>query len=315
MANSLLDKAAKTTPLALAEKVKGLSDRAIAWIFVAPTMLILLAINIFPLIWTIYLSFTNFRVNRPNNAVEWVGFENYRRILGDEDVWITMQATAHFLIWTIVLQVLIGFTLAYLINKKFKGNDLWTTIIVFPMMLSPAVVGNFWTFLYQPQIGLFNYIIGFVTGADPSSFSMIGDVSLAPWAIVIVDTWMWTPFVMLICLAGLRSIPDSIYEAAECDRASKWRQFRTITIPMILPFLMLAVLFRGIENFKMFDLVVQLTGGGPGNTTTLTSIDLKREAFEKWRTGFSSAYAVILFVTVFGLASIYVKALNRVKQR
>lgn len=315
MASSLLDKAATATPPAFAEKVKGLSDRAIAWIFVAPTILILLAINIFPLIWTIYLSFTNFRVNRPNNAVEWVGLENYRRILGDEDVWITMQATAHFLIWTIVLQVLIGFTLAYLINKKFKGNDLWTTIIVFPMMLSPAVVGNFWTFLYQPQIGLFNYIVGFFTGADPSSFSMIGDVKLAPWAIVIVDTWMWTPFVMLICLAGLRSIPDSIYEAAECDRASKWRQFWTITIPMILPFLMLAVLFRGIENFKMFDLVVQLTGGGPGNTTTLTSIDLKREAFEKWRTGFSSAYAVILFVTVFGLASIYVKALNRVKQR
>ena len=110
---------------------------------------------------------------------------------------------------------------------------------------------------------------------------MIGDVHLAPWAIVIADTWMWTPFVMLICLAGLRSIPDSIYEAAECDRASKWRQFWTITIPMALPFLMLAVLFRGIENFKMFDLVVQLTGGGPGNTTTLTSIDLKREAFEK----------------------------------
>ncbi|MEM1420957.1 MAG: hypothetical protein AAGF51_10100, partial [Pseudomonadota bacterium] len=89
----------------------------------------------------------------------------------------------------------------------------------------------------------------------------------------------------------------------------------TITVPMVLPFLMLAVLFRGIENFKMFDLVVQLTGGGPGNTTTLTSIDLKREAFEKWRTGYSSAYAIILFVTVFGLASIYVKALNKVKER
>lgn len=315
MSNSVIDRAARATPNAMATKVRGLSDRAIAWIFVAPTIFILLAINIFPLIWTIYLSFTNFRVNRPNNAVEWVGLRNYERILGDADIWITMQATAHFLIWTIICQVLIGFTLAYLINKKFRGNDLWTTIIVFPMMLSPAVVGNFWTFLYQPQIGLFNYVIGFLTGSDPSSFSMIGEVSLAPWAIVIVDTWMWTPFVMLICLAGLRSIPDSIYEAAECDRASKWRQFWTITIPMILPFLMLAVLFRGIENFKMFDLVVQLTGGGPGNTTTLTSIDLKREAFEKWRTGYSSAYAVILFVTVFGLASIYVKALNKVKQR
>ncbi len=315
MSNSTIDRAAQATPPAMAQRVKGFSDRTIAWIFVAPTILILLAINIFPLIWTIYLSFTNFRVNRPNNEVEWVGLKNYQRILGDSDVWMTMQATAHFLIWTIVLQVLIGFVLAYLINKKFRGNDLWTTIIVFPMMLSPAVVGNFWTFLYQPQIGLFNYVVSFFTGVDPASFSMIGEVDLAPWAIVIVDTWMWTPFVMLICLAGLRSIPDSIYEAAECDRATKWRQFWTITIPMILPFLMLAVLFRGIENFKMFDLVVQLTGGGPGNTTTLTSIDLKREAFEKWRTGYSSAYAVILFVTVFGLASIYVKALNRVKQR
>ena len=315
MSEPIIDRAARATPVTVATKVRGLSDRAIAWIFVAPTIAILLAINIFPLIWTIYLSFTNYAVNRPNRDVKFIGFRNYERILGDADTWMTMQATAHFLIWTIVLQVLIGFTLAYLINKKFKGNDLWTTIIVLPMMLSPAVVGNFWTFLYQPQIGLFNYIVGFLSGVDPSSFSMISTVTLAPWSIVIVDTWMWTPFVMLICLAGLRSIPNSIYEAAECDRASKWRQFWTITIPMVLPFLMLAVLFRGIENFKMFDLVVQLTGGGPGNTTTLTSIDLKREAFEKWRTGFSSAYAVILFVTVFGLASIYVKALNKVKER
>ncbi|MCY1705809.1 MULTISPECIES: carbohydrate ABC transporter permease [unclassified Pannonibacter] len=295
--------------------VRGLSDRAVAWIFIGPTILLLLAINIFPLIWTIRLSLTNYRANRTAEAVEWVGLRNYQRILTDPDIWHTMQATAHFLIWTIVLQVLIGFTLAYLINKKFRGNDLWTTLIVLPMMLSPAVVGNFWTFLYQPQIGLFNYVVGYLSGVDPSSFSMIGDVALAPWAIVIVDTWMWTPFVMLICLAGLRSIPESIYEAAECDRASKWRQFWTITIPMALPFLMLAVLFRGIENFKMFDLVVQLTGGGPGSITELTSINLKREAFEKWRTGYASAYAVILFVTVFGLASIYVKALNKVKQR
>ena len=261
------------------------------------------------------LSFTNFRVNRVNADVKWIGLQNYERILSDPDIWQTMQATAHFLFWTLLLQVLIGFALAYLINKKFKGNDLWTTLIVLPMMLSPAVVGNFWTFLYQPQIGLFNYVVGFFLGLDPSSFSMIGSVDLAPWSIVIVDTWMWTPFVMLICLAGLRSIPETIYEAAECDQASKWRQFWTITIPMVLPFLMLAVLFRGMENFKMFDLVVQLTGGGPGSITELTSINLKREAFEKWRTGYASAYAVILFVTIFGLASIYVKALNKVKER
>ena len=315
MSDTALDRIARKTPPRIAHRVRGLSDRAIAWLFIAPTIVLLLAINIFPLIWTIYLSFTNYRANRPNADVDWVGLQNYQRILANPEIWQTMQATAHFLFWTLVFQVLIGFALAWLINQKFRGNDLWTTIIVLPMMLSPAVVGNFWTFLYQPQIGIFNYIVGWLTGADPASFSMIGDVPLAPWSIVIVDTWMWTPFVMLICLAGLRSIPPSIYEAAECDRASKWRQFWTITVPMVLPFLMLAVLFRGIENFKMFDLVVQLTGGGPGSTTEVTSINLKREAFEKWRTGFSSAYAVILFVTVFGLASIYVKALNRVKSR
>jgi len=310
-----MDRVASATPKPVARKIRGLSDRAIAWIFVGPTIFLLLAVNIFPLIWTIRLSFTNYKANRLNREPEWIGLRNYERILTDSDIWLNMQATAHFLFWTIFFQVLIGFTLAWLINRKFKGNDLWTTIIVLPMMLSPAVVGNFWKFLYQPQIGLFNYVVAFFTGREPSSFEMLGSVSLAPWSIVIVDTWMWTPFVMLICLAGLRSIPDYIYEAAEVDRASKLRQFFTITIPMVLPFLMLAVLFRGIENFKMFDLVVQLTGGGPGSTTELTSINLKREAFEKWRTGYASAYAIILFVTVFGLASIYVKALNKVKER
>lgn len=313
MSEKTVERVANATPVHIARKIKGLSDRTIAWIFVGPTIFLLLAINIFPLIWTVNLSFTNFKANRINRAVDYVGLRNYERILTDTDVWLSMQATAHFLFWTIFFQVLIGFTLAWLINKKFKGNDLWTTIIVLPMMLSPAVVGNFWTFLYQPQIGLFNYVVAFLSGRDASSFEMLGSVDLAPWSIVIVDTWMWTPFVMLICLAGLRSIPDYIYEAAEVDRASKLRQFFTITIPMVLPFLMLAVLFRGIENFKMFDLVVQLTGGGPGSTTELASIHLKREAFEKWRTGYSSALAIILFVTVFGLASIYVKALNKVK--
>jgi multiple sugar transport system permease protein len=309
------DHAASATPPVLARKVRGLSDRAIAWLFIGPTVVLLLAINIFPLIWTINLSFTNFRANRVGRELEYVGLDNYRRVLTDSDIWHNMQATAHFLFWTLFFQVLIGFALAWLINRNFRGNAFWTTILVLPMMLSPAVVGNFWTFLYQPQIGLFNQVVGFLTGADPSSFQMLGSVRLAPWAIVIVDTWMWTPFVMLICLAGLRSIPEYIYEAATVDRASPWRQFWTITIPMVLPFLMLAVLFRGIENFKMFDLVVELTSGGPGSTTELASITLKREAFEKWRTGYASAFAVILFVTVFGLASIYVKALNKVKER
>ena len=213
------------------------------------------------------LSFTNYRANRANVPTNWLGTDRYQSILTDPDVWQAMQVTAHFVIWTVVIETVPGFGLAFLIDKKFRGHGVWTTIILLPMMLSPAVVGNFWTFLYQPQIGLFNYVVSFLTGRDASSFQMLGDVTLSPWAIVIVDAWMWTPYVMLICLAGLRSIPDYIYEAAEVDRASKWRQFWSITLPMALPFIMLAVLFRGIENFKMFDMVNLLTGGGPGSTT------------------------------------------------
>jgi multiple sugar transport system permease protein len=296
-------------------RVRSLSDRSIAWLFVTPTIALLLAINIFPLIWMIRLSFTSLNLSMSYLPLRFVGLDNYADILSDDDIWIRLQTTAQFVIATVALEVLVGFGLALLINRQFRSHSFWTTIILLPMMLSPAVVGNFWTLLFQPQIGPFNYVVGLFTGIAPSSFSMTGQVALAPWTIVLVDTWMWAPYVMLICLAGLRSIPDYIYEAAEVDRASPWRQFRSITLPMVMPFLMLAVLFRAIENFKMFDMVNLLTSGGPGSTTELISITLKRAAFEKWRTGYSSALAIILFVTVFGAANIYVKALNRVKQR
>jgi multiple sugar transport system permease protein len=306
---------ARRTPEPVARRIRGLSDRAIAWIFISPSIVLLLAINIFPLIWTIWLSFTNYRSNMSSLTPRNIGIDNYTNILTDDDVWYAMQVTAHFVIWSVVIQVLLGFGLALLINRQFRGHGTLTTLILLPMMLSPAVVGNFWTFLLQPQTGLFNAVVSFFTGISPASFQMIGDVRLAPWTIVMVDTWMWTPYVMLICLAGLRSIPQYIYEAAEIDRASPWQRFWSITLPMVLPFLMLAVLFRVIENFKMFDMVNLLTSGGPGSITETASITLKRSAFEKWQTGYASALAIILFVTVFGAANIYVKALNRVKQR
>jgi len=297
----------------LINKARGLSDKAIAWIFVTPTILLLLAINIYPLFYAISMSFTNFYANKIGKEIKWVGLKNYIKVLGKESVWERMQITANFMFWTLLIQALIGLGLALLLNKKFKGNELLTTLIVLPMMLSPAVVGTFWTYLYNPQVGVFSYIMNFFYNFGP--IDMIGSSVLAPWSIVIVDTWMWTPFTMLICLAGLRSIPNYLYEAAEVDRASRWQQFIYITLPSVLPFLLLALLFRGIENFKMFDMVVELTSGGPGSATELASIQLKREAFEKWKTGYSSAYAVILFVTIFGFGNVYVKVMNKIKDR
>jgi len=296
---------------------QGLSDRALAWIFVSPTILLLLAFNIFPLIWTTYLSFTNFRANRPGADVLWVGISNYSRVLNDESIWENMRATAHFLTWSITLQLLLGFGLALLLNKRFRTHSFWSTAILLPMMLAPAVVGTFWKYFFEPQYGIFNAIAN-ALGAPfghAGSFTMLGDTTLSPWAIILVDTWMWTPYVMLLLLAGLRSIPPYLYEAAEIDRASEWTKFWRITLPMVMPFIILAVLFRAIENFKMFDLVDQLTNGGPGSVTELASIKLKREAFEKWRTGYSSALAIILFVSIYGISLVTVRFLDRVKQR
>ncbi len=277
--------------LATAAVSAGLSDRVITWLFVAPTIVLLLAINIFPLFWTIYLSFTNFRANQPGRAVEWVGLDNYRSLFDSDAVWSYLQNTAHFVVWSITLQVLIGFGLALLLHRQFRGHATLTTLILLPMMLSPALVGLFWRYLFDPS------------------------TQLAPWAIILVDTWMWAPYVMLLCLAGLRSVPPYLYEAAEVDRASRLQQFWHITLPMVMPLLMVAVLFRAIECFKVFDMVIELTSGGPGETTELASLSLKRAAFEKWRTGYASAFAILLFVVVFGASNLYVKYLNRVKSR
>jgi multiple sugar transport system permease protein len=224
-----------------------------------------------------------------------------------------MRTTAHFLIASIALQLLLGFALALLLNRRFRSHSFWSTAILLPMMLAPAVVGTFWKYFFEPQYGIVNAIARFF-GAE-GNFTMLGDTRLSPWAIVLVDTWMWTPYVMLLLLAGLRSIPSYLYEAAEIDRASEWTKFWRITLPMVMPFILLALLFRSIENFKMFDLVDNLTNGGPGSVTELASIHLKREAFEKWRTGYSSALAIILFVAIYGMSLVTVRFLDRVKQR
>lgn len=313
--NQLASRAASVTPPRMAKAVRGLSDQTLAWIFIAPTVLLLLVINIFPLLWTAYLSFTDYTASDPARGLVWIGAQNYLGLLADEMFWNALRVTAYFVGSTIFLQVVLGFALAWAIHRQFKGNGFWTMVIVLPMMLSPAVVGNLWAMLYQPQIGLIDTAFALMSGAGPSGFHLLSRTNLAFWSLVVADTWMWTPFVMLICLAGLKSIPEPLYEAAAMDRATPWRQFWTITVPMVLPFLLIAVLFRGIENLKMFDLVAELTGIGPGQVTELASINLKRGAFDNWRTGYGSAFAVVMFVAILAMARLYIAALNRVAQR
>jgi multiple sugar transport system permease protein len=218
------------------------------------------------------------------------------------------------------LLLLLGFTFALLVREKFFGSGLITTLILVPMMLSPVVAGLFWKLMYNPSFGYLNYLLGFENArlAPDWLASRWGGKpmpGLALWAVMIVDIWMWTPFVMLLILSGLKAIPDYLYEAAAIDRASSWYQFWRITLPQVAPLVLIALLFRTIEAFqKSFDLVMGMTGGGPGDLTEVISVNIYRQAFQgQWQTGRASALAYMVLIIVIAVSNLYIRNLNRMK--
>ncbi len=307
-----------------------LSDTALMNLFLWPTLALLIAMNVFPLLYSLYLSFTQYSA-MANKVPVWVGLGNYAKLLSEFQLWKYFQNTGVYVLATVSLEMIVGFSLALLLRKRFVGSGLITTLILIPMMLSPVVVGLFWKLMYNPNYGIVNYLLGFGAGQGPdwlanrlpASFiqtlpflaGLLKGKNLAMVAVVLVDVWMWSPFVMLLCTAGLTAIPDYLYEAAEIDRASSWFQFWRITLPQVAPLLLVAVLFRTIESIKAFDLIMGLTGGGPGDSTELVSIDLYRTAFlGSFNTGKSSALAYIVLVIIIAASNLYIRYLNQVKE-
>jgi multiple sugar transport system permease protein len=300
------------------ESGRHLTNRGIINLFIWPTMILLILMNVFPLFYSLYLGFTDYSAIA-RQAPVWVGFQNFTAILNDEQLWKYFATTGRYALFSVGLQVIIGFALAMLVKEKFKSSGLVTTLILIPMMLSPVVVGLFWKLIYNPTYGYFNYILGFSNpsrGPDMLASRFAGHPVpyLALWAVIIVDVWMWSPFVMLLVLSGLKAIPDYLYEAAAIDRASSWFQFWHITLPQVLPLLLIAILFRTIEAFKSFDLVMGMTGGGPGDQTELIAVNLYRQAFlGQWQTGRASALAYIILVITIAISNIYIRYLNKAK--
>jgi multiple sugar transport system permease protein len=297
---------------------RHLSSRGLVYLFIWPTLLLLILMNVFPLFYSLYLGFTDYSAIA-RQAPGWVGFQNFTNILNDKNLWQYFATTGRYALMTVTLQTLVGFGLAMLVHEKFKGSGILTTLILIPMMISPVVVGLFWKLMYNPTFGFFNALLGF---SDPSKspdwlasrFAGQPMPGLALWAVVIADVWMWAPFVMLLVLSGLKAIPDYLYEAAAVDRASSWFQFWRITLPQVAPLLLIAVLFRTIEAFKSFDLVMGMTGGGPGVQTELISVDLYRIAFlGQFRTGPASALAYIILIIIIAISNLYIKYLNKSK--
>jgi multiple sugar transport system permease protein len=284
---------------------RGLSDVAIRNLFIIPTIIFLIVFNIFPLIYSLGYSFTDFRASS-NQPAEFIGLQNYRELLGDPHIWNNFSVTAKYVLVSVGGQVLVGFGVALLLNRKIPGKGLLTTLLLLPMMMSMAVVGLFWQLLYSPSWGIINYILHL------DDFSWLSNPDVALYAVALTDIWMWSPFVMLLCLAGLSAIPQHLYEAAAIDRASKWYTFTRITLPLVSPLLLIAIIFRTMEAFKTFDLAFIMSSL---DSTELIAIRLYKLAFQEWQTGKSCALAYIVLIMVLAITNIYVKYLNQAKDR
>src|SRR5689334_1698780 len=257
-----------------------LTDQRLKVLFLTPTMILLLLIAVFPLIWSLYLSFTQYSVIQDAaTGPKWIGLQNYAQLLADKNIWNRFSLTASFVVPAVGIELVLGFALALLLNRNFRGRGGLMTLMLIPMMLSPVVVALFWYFMMRADTGILNYFIRDVLHLSEKGVFWLTDLRVAMWSVVLVDVWMWTPFMMLISLAGLSAVPKYLYEAADVDRDSAWFKFRHITLPIIAPLILIGVLFRTMDAYKLFDTVYVLTGGGPGHATEVLSAYLDNLPF------------------------------------
>ena len=276
-------------------------------LLVAPAVALLVVMNIFPLLWSLGLSFFRYRSSSIQPPT-WLGLENFEKVLSSPDVWDRLRTTGVIMLLTVVCQLVVGFLLALLFEKQFVGRRILLTLVLTPMMLSYVAVGAFFRYYYEPTFGLLSQFVRMFTG-EP--FILLNTPWGARAGIVFTDAWMWSPFVMLLVLAGLVSVPSYLYEAAEIDRASWWRRFRTITLPYIRGLLLLALLFRTIEAFKLFDVVFVINEGGPGTSNETIALYIYRQSFQYNKTSYSTALTYVILFVVVVLTNLYLYGVNR----
>lgn len=289
--------------------MKGGHGRALGWAFVAPTLLFLLAFNVFPLLFNVILSFTDAELVGAGSR--WVGGANYGRVFRDPLFAEALQRTALFVGLAVGCELVLGFALALALQRARHARSTVVTLLLVPMMLSPAVMGLYWSLILNGNYGILNQALAAVGGPQPQ---WLTDGALKFPSILLIDVWMWTPFMLLIALAGLRSIPEHVYEAAEIDRASRWTVFRRITLPLCAPLLGLAVLFRATDAFKQFDLVMAVTGPNDVSTQTLSTL-LYQIVFRDGRVGLGSAFACVVLVVVIAIATVFTRYVERLGRR
>ncbi|MCA6098351.1 carbohydrate ABC transporter permease [Bradyrhizobium australafricanum] len=268
------------------------------WPFVVPALVVVLAVIIFPWVFTIWMSLQEWKVGSPT---VFVGLANYLRLPTDPRF---VEAVGHTLSYTalsVVLPLVFGTLAAVVFHQKFAARGFLRGIFIMPMMATPVAIALVWTMMFHPQLGVLNYLLSLV-GLPPQLW-VFNPATVIP-SLVLVETWQWTPLVMLIVLGGLAAIPTEPYESAQIDGANFWQVFRFITLPLIMPFLFIAGMIRMIDAVKSFDIIFAITQGGPGSASETINVYLYSVAFVYYDLGYGSAIAVVFFLLIVALAAL-----------
>ena len=284
-------------------------EARIAWGLILPALLTILLVALFPLLWTLWESLHLHDLRMPWLGKPFVGLDNYVEAFSDPRFWGALGHTVFFAVTSVGLELVIGLWLALALNRAFRGRGLVRASVLVPWAIPTVVSALLWRFMFEGQHGIVNEaLVGLGVLAEPVVWFIR---PVAAWVPVILsDVWKTTPFVALLLLAGLQNIDASLYEAARIDGASAWRQFRYVTLPLLKPAILVALIFRTLDAFRVFDLIYALTGGGPGTSTEPIALYTFNVLLQNLQFGYGSALSVIVFLITFGLAILYIRFLG-----
>ncbi|MBS7698355.1 MULTISPECIES: sugar ABC transporter permease [unclassified Chelatococcus] len=277
------------------------------WPFVLPAIITVSAVIVFPWAFTLWMSLNEWTVGGTSS---FVGFANYLRLPRDPRFADAVVHTLYYTVLSVLLPLLLGTLSAVIFHARFPLRGFLRGIFVMPMMATPVAIALVWTMMFHPQLGVLNYLLSLV-GIPPQLW--VFEPSTVIPSLVLVETWQWTPLIMLILLGGLAAIPTEPYESALIDGASRWQMFYYITLPMIAPFLMVAAIIRTIDAVKSFDIIYAITQGGPGTASETINLYLYSVAFAYYDIGYGSAIAVVFFALVIGLSVLLLALRQRTK--
>ncbi len=291
-------------------------ERGVVPLLLVPSVALLFFILLGPFFYMVWTSFTDLSFALPGrNPGNWVGFDNFRRLMRDDPIfWISFGLTLKFVFYAVVIEFAVGFAMALLLFHFVRRRRLVLTLLLVPMMLAPVAVGLIWKLLLQGDFGMVTYYLREV-GLLGLREALLSDATIVLPVIIAIDVWQWSPFVTLVMLAGLLSLPSEPFEAAVMDGARPWQVFRDVTLPLLRPIIALVLLLRMIDAFKEFDKVFIITGGGPGTATELLSVYVFRLSFKNWDLGYGAACAFMVYLVVLILCAVFHKAVFWVDAR